>query len=270
MHIERTKIIMLENNDIYNYILNNKADRFALMAKSNSFEVWLDDWRGTLLCWDKRIEADRQVWNEVNPVAFAHKDDWENWNFESKEEELEFLDLITNCEVSAEYTIHGLTKIRWYSFKHVYHINAYVRCDPNGPPTLDEQVKSIEEYCAKYLPYASINWHIDDCSPSIPFTERKAYTNIQKSILDHESTLLIVSDFGKITKNAISLYRAIEEMLRNDVRVISVNNNIDSISPIWYDATAHQRGSETTDFAEISRKIVSAYKSIPKYFSKKG
>ena len=64
----------------------------------------------------------------------------------------------------------------------------------------------------------------------------------------------------------LTLFKELERLLSFDVRIVSVDDDIDSISPIWYDVNALERIDEKSDYGEVARKIIIARKNRPKKY----
>ena len=224
-------INLLINKEPANERINKHITEYRLEAKSDDFCVWYDTCAKIYVCKDRRIECDRDVWHEVEFMAEIKKSDLENWNFPNKDHEGAFKVSIQDCEVIGEHTSpDGVVYVKFFRFKHVYDIHAYVRSCSRNDDSIEKQKKIIEEYCNKYLPYSSISWHVDNgCDGNSNFFMRNAALDMYDSMSDKESHVVIVSDLSRISRNIETTRRTIEELINDNCRFISIREEVDFV-----------------------------------------
>ena len=222
---------MFIDMNVGKYIANDKDNRFILEADGTIFRVWFDTVKKIYICKNKQIKTEREMFYEVDPTWEIKKSDFDNWSFPSKDHEGAFEVATRGCVVNGEYTASdGVVYIKFYRFKHVYDIHAYVRSCSLNDENIEKQKKIIEEYCNKYLPYSSISWHIDNgCSGLSSFFLRNAAFDMYNSLSDKESHVVIVSDMSRISRNIEATCRAIEELINENCRFISIREEVDFV-----------------------------------------
>jgi len=155
----------------------------------------------------------------------------------------EYDDVLTYIRLAnfnIEYTKNGVVYVKLYRFKHINHVYAYIRCETFGRETFEEQKKIIEDYCRTYLVYPHIEWYVDvNCSGGTPTNSRTIYKQLHEEFCKNDSSILVVSELGIISKKPTQLFNELYYLLENNVRIATADGFIDSISPSLIDVSAH-------------------------------
>lgn len=231
--------MFIHNAFVKKLIHENKDKRFVLEAHNKDYQVWHDTLIDIRYCQDRSVDEDLHLWHEVELLL-----DMEKAQYESLKSNIrEYDDVVTYIRLAnfnIEYTKNGVVYVKLYRFKHIKHVYAYIRCEMYGRETFEEQKQLIEDYCNTYLNYPSIEWYVDvNCPGGIPINSRTIYKQLHEELRKNDSSILVVSELGIISRKPTQLFTELYYLLENNVRIATADGFIDSISPSLIDVSAH-------------------------------
>lgn len=114
-----------------------------------------------------------------------------------------------------------------------YKVGAYLRISQNDSTnesnSISNQRKLIRKYIKDKKDFINIKFYIDDGYTGTNF-DRPSFRKLYKDIITSKIDVVIVKDLSRLGRNYLQLGKYLEEFSSYNIRLISINDNIDTIN----------------------------------------
>ena len=113
-----------------------------------------------------------------------------------------------------------------------YRVGAYLRISQNDSNnesnSISNQRKLIKKYIKGKKDFINIKFYIDDGYTGTNF-DRPSFKKLYKDITTNKINIVIIKDLSRLGRNYLQLGKYLEEFSSYNIRLISINDNIDTI-----------------------------------------
>ncbi len=99
-------------------LIAKEPERFVPVLTEERFCIWEDIEYECFYCREQGRQGEEEKWYAVAYVAAMQKQAWDDWAFDSAEDEDNFTDTIAFCPFSGEVTRDGQVWLAWFDILH--------------------------------------------------------------------------------------------------------------------------------------------------------